>query len=640
MNNRYSMADENTELLYDEKNYGFSVFLDGKQIWSTDGEFRPYFTTGYGKIYFSEAEEIVHECFENGIGKGVRSRFCGFQTEEQKVKFSFELSVWLEYATGDVLCEWVPLVEEDIEIHRVYWPAPMEFRREDKKWYTLINLRQGLLIPNDWEVKMDKIIFGGRFGTAASYMPWFAQIKEKDACLVISETPWDAGYYLEQPEGHFYTEAGIWQECSRGKMDYKRSVRYRFLPDSSYNEVCKEYRRFAEERGRVRTLEEKAVRQPDILKLSKCAVIHEGIKTYVRPDSDFFDKEDPEKNNKLTSFWTRADEVRKWHSQGAGPIYLHLDGWAEPGYDNSHPDYYPVCSAAGGVAGMRALSDTLHEYGDLFGIHDQYRDYYRSACGFDEDEACRQADGKIPEQSCWAGGPQSYLCTTRAPYYVKRNFRRLKNDGITPDCAYLDVFTCNEGDECTNKRHPMSRRESYGYRMQCFAYLESNQILASSEEVNEWAVPQLIFCHYAPYDFMLGKEGQEKRGAAVPLFNLVYHDCILQPWMMDKPSEKTDYMLYALLNGGMPYLKRDGAYSNIDGAFESGCEITPQEQIGRCRVVSRLCEETAFKQMISHEFVNGSMSIQRTIFEGGIAVTVNLDTLEYKITQGQEIPTK
>ena len=60
-------------------------------------------------------------------------------------------------------------------------------------------------------------------------------------------------------------------------------------------------------------------------------------------------------------------------------LYLHLDGWAEPGYDNKHPDYLPACKEAGGWDGMKKLADTMHECGYMFGIHDQYRDYYLAA---------------------------------------------------------------------------------------------------------------------------------------------------------------------------------------------------------------------------------------------------------------------
>ena len=53
-----------------------------------------------------------------------------------------------------------------------------------------------------------------------------------------------------------------------------------------------------------------------------------------------------------------------------------------------------------------------------------------------------------------------------------------------------------------------------------------------------------------------------------------------------------DYMLYALLAGGAPYLVRDGAYPNTDGAFD-GEKISLEEMTERCRVVTELHEKTA-----------------------------------------------
>jgi len=152
---------------------------------------------------------------------------------------------------------------------------------------------------------------------------------------------------------------------------------------------------------------------------------------------------------------------------------------------------------------MKELSDTMKELGFMFGIHDQYRDFYKKAKSYSDDLACMSPDGSIYTHKRWAGGPQSYLCTTQAPYYVKRNFTEIAKHNIHLDCAYLDVFTCNEGDDCANPHHRMTRCDSYRYRNKCFDYLLSKNILPSSEEVNDWAIKSLVFCHYAPYDFML-----------------------------------------------------------------------------------------------------------------------------------------
>lgn len=56
-------------------------------------------------------------------------------------------------------------------------------------------------------------------------------------------------------------------------------------------------------------------------------------------------------------------------------------------------------------------------------------------------------------------------------FFVKNNFEELSKHGIKLDCAYLDVFTCNEGDECANPLHRMTRRDCYEYRGRCFEYL-------------------------------------------------------------------------------------------------------------------------------------------------------------------------
>ena len=90
-------------------------------------------------------------------------------------------------------------------------------------------------------------------------------------------------------------------------------------------------------------------------------------------------------------------------------------------------------------------------------------------------------------------------------------------------------------------------------------------------------------------------------------------------------------MLYALLNGGAPYLVRDGAYPDTDGSF-GGCEgVTPEENRARCRIVSELHERVALQEMKRHEFVGGDPTVQRTVFADGTTVTVWLAEGRYEI---------
>lgn len=604
-------------------------FLKGQEVWKWREGYRPRIECEEKTVLFKDAEVIRHQVIKNGVGEGILSHYEGFGPKADR--YAFDTLVWIEATTGRVFCEWMPLQEDGLTVKAVYWPGEMEFDEPKKSWYTLINEEQGILIPNDWKNELGPIMFNGMFGTAGSYMPWYAQVKDRAGYIAICVTPWNAGYQAEHPANGPFTHVGMRLEPSLGKMDYRRIVRYTFLEDCDYNDICKEYRLYVKEKGLFKSLAEKAAKNPSVDNLIGCSVMHTGIKKSVQPESRFYDKEHPENNEALTPFSVHEKEVRTLHELGVKKLYMHLDGWGQPGYDNQHPDYTPACQEAGGWEGMKSLTDTMQELGYLFGIHDQYRDYYFKARTFDEEYACRLVDGTIPQHHMWAGGEQTYLCATQAPYYVKRNFTELKEHGVHLDCAYLDVFTCNEGDECDNPHHRMTRRECYEYRNQCFEYLLTNNILTSSEEVSDWSMPSLVFCHYAPYDFMLRKPGGPKYGIPVPLFNLVYHDCLIIPWMMDRVSEEEDYMLYAVLNGGIPYLLRSGAYPGMDGSFSESEKQKLLSDIDRCKVVAALHEKVAKQEMVRHELLDEDGLVQRSIFADGTTVTVDFEKQTYQI---------
>ena len=628
-------------LRFDKENLRYSI-LAGKTAWETEETFSPFFWLRSCKepVYFKDAEVQKHELVKSGVGEGIRSSYRDFvlsksagseSGKEETLSFSFETFVWIEYSTKQVYFEWIPFTEApENAIEQVFFPGPFSFQKERNDWYTILPKEQGILIPNTWDVSFKQDGFNGRFGTASAYLPVFGQVKEGEGYLAESLTPWNMGYEAVHEAGTNKTAVQFRIEPSLGQMEYRRIMRYIFFSDCDYNSILKCYRELAREEGKLKTLKEKEVSTPSVKKLIGASFVHKGIKTCVQSDSEFFDKDAPDKNNRLVPFKKRTEEMKAFKADGVEKLYLHLDGWGDAGYDNKHPDVGPACAEAGGWEGMRELSKTMEELGYLFGIHDQYRDFYKKAESYDDDFACKSADGSIYTHARWAGGPQAYLCTSQAPYYVRRNFERLLKEGVHLDGAYLDVFTCNEGDECANPRHTMRRRDSYEYRNACFRYLLSKNILPSSEEVNDWAVPWLVFCHYAPYDFMLREPGSPKYGIPIPMFNLVYHDCLIIPWMMEKLPEE-DYMLYALLNGGAPYLVRDPAYMGIDGAFTLEEEMPWKTHLERVRAVSDFHEKVGEAELIRHEILDEKGYRQRSSFANGYSVEVDLKEGTYRI---------
>lgn len=599
----------------------------GTASWES-AEVQPYMVHDtLGKLSFSSAKSKEESQIDTGFGKGIQMRLANFPHSS----IALTLTALIEESSQQITLS-ISADTEDEHITELFWPAPFAFSNHSNRWYTLLPIQQGLLIPNTWKTEVNKLPFDGQLCTSSAYMPWLAQIKDGHGYLAIALTPWDGGYQIDHPADETYTHVSFRWLSSLAQLRYTRSVRYTFLDQADYVKICKLYQDYAKETGCYTTLREKELRNPLVSELAGCAVVHKGIKTYVRSDSDFYDPQAPEKNNSLTTFEERRNEILQYQAKGVKKLYLHLDGWAQPGYDNAHPDYFPVCEEAGGSKGLLALFDTITKAGYLLGLHDQYRDYYHHASSYHEDMAVHRSDHAMPSHQHWAGGMQSYLCSSLAPSFVKRNFQYLFDAGIHPQASYLDVFTCNEPDECDHPWHRVTRKESLAYRTQCFSWLESKGILTSSEEANEWALRHLVFAHYGPYESMMHAPDTPTLGIDVPLFNLVYHACMMLPWPMERIKGHDDQMLLALLNGGLPYLEKDGAYPNTDGVFaETYEQLSLEEKICRSKIVQELHEQVAFCDMTAHEFLDDTYQLQRTTFSDGTIVTIDLNKQTYSI---------
>lgn len=63
----------------------------------------------------------------------------------------------------------------------------------------------------------------------------------------------------------------------------------------------------------------------------------------------------------------------------------------------------PACIEAGGWNGLESLQKSLRSQNDLFGLHDQYRDYYYKAKTHDDNQAIQLEDDSVLEHANWAG---------------------------------------------------------------------------------------------------------------------------------------------------------------------------------------------------------------------------------------------
>lgn len=584
----------------------FTVQLDSGATWTLSG--RPYVELTDGKVYYLDEAEMQFTERKTGTWHGYGADYtlsCGL---------TLHTLVYVETTRDDVF--FVNRLEGDTpgQVQFVSFPSAVDFNStEPGHGYTVLPRMQGTLVPAGSPIHIaDGVVF-----ERDAYMPIFGQVRDGSGYLAIYDTPYDARYQLdgENVRPLFCP--------SLGKMAYPRKMLYRFFESCDYNDFAHSYRDYLKERGQFFTLAEKCAKNPTVERLFGAPIIHEGIAVHISPESDYYTEDEPEKNDYYTSFATRAEQLRALHDRGLDKAYIHLDGWGNHGYDNLHPDPFPPHEAAGGTEGMKALSETARELGYIFGIHDQYRDYYYDAPSFSFDSAVQNLDGSHPFCSVWYGGPHSYLCATLATEYVRRNYDEFERLGIVIEGSYLDVFSVVALDECHNPEHPMTREQCAQARNECLDILTSRGIIPSSEETLGCMMKSQVLCHHAPFfTSNLGAYDAEAVGIPIPFYNLVYHDCVVIPWIGGKdtrggwgiPASDCPW-IHAILNG-------DPVYCPIEA---------DEKRIADVQEACALSQKLAKEQMVRHEFIDGNTRRQRTIWSDGTVVEVDFDANTYTV---------
>ncbi|MBO4298856.1 MAG: hypothetical protein J5602_03810 [Clostridia bacterium] len=586
----------------------YSVTLPNGALWRMTQ--RPYIRFADGRVAAFPAP-VREERSKSGTYDGVRAVYEGFSPGAE---LSVATHVWIDRTTGDLFFEVRVDGDRMGEIEAVSFPAPFDFGALPGHGYTVLSRMQGTLVPAGETIR----IANGEIFERDGYMPLYGQVRDGSGYAAIYDTPYDAKYALEEDR-----VVPLWRP-SLGEMRYARRMLFRFREGCDHSAIAKCYRAYVKERGQLVTLREKIARNPALARLPGCAVIHEGIAVHISPKSDYYTPGEPEKNDYYTSFDERAAQLRALRARGLEKGYTHFDGWGYHGYDNLHPSPFPPNEAAGGAAGMRRLSETTRELGYLFGIHDQYRDYYHDGPDFSFDEAVTNMDGSHPYCSVWYGGPHSFLCSARAADYVRRNYAEFERLGIGIDGSYLDVFSVVNLDECFSKEHPTTREQCAQNRRRCLDILTDRGIIPSSEEVLDCILPSQALCHHAPfYTTELGAKDARAVGVPIPLLNLVYHDCVVIPWI-GLPGQRGGWGIpgadcaytHAILNG-------DPVYCPI-GADEA--------QVAAVKAACESAERLACQEMLRHEFVDGDFRRQRTTFADGTVIEVDFNTEEYRIT--------
>lgn len=485
---------------------------------------------------------------------------------------------------------------------------------------------QGCLLDKTYPVELDMVQPG--WVGVAFVMPWWGQISDTGAGLIaLSKTPDDLAFRLKTEGRSGVTVHPYWQ-ASLGGLKYARSMAYQFFERTDVLSLARRYRRHAETLMAVTPLKEK------VKERSNVDLLRGSMQASVWTMSTFRDK------LMMADF---AESFRRYRRlmEGAGvkKAICHVDGWGKDGYDYNHPDVLPPDERLGGWAGLRKMAEDVRAMGHGFLLHDNYVDYYAHTQAFKNEDGVMDLSGMRSETLEWLGGRQQWLCSVEAMKYARRNFTELERM-IGLQGIYVDCWTIGHLRECFDQRHLATRTTSKEKWSEVLAMCQRMGWLTSSESGNDWAVPTLDFCHTVQPEVVphVLQEPGASFGTALPLYEMVWHDCVTVPGWIDVEKnsgniregcvveEKKDMRLWTLLWGGIPSFRTKSC--EMDGGADVGKEITFVKDL---RVIADFHAIVGFEPM-THWEATADGCVQTAAYDDHATVTVDFKHHHYRIT--------
>lgn len=495
------------------------------------------------------------------------------------------------------------------------WPAPVAAAAGQR---LILPMNEGISYPVD-----DASLPAMRFQLYSGHglcMPWYGAMAADGAgWMAIVETPDDASAAVPR-SGGLLVLSPVW-EPQKQAFGPERVIRYVILDRGGYVAMAKRYRGHAQKTGLFKTLEEKRKTVPatDLLVGA-------------------------------VNIWCWEPNAADWcrELQAAG-IRRILWSNALP------PDQIRALN------GMGVLTSRYDLYQDAMNPAEfprlQYRHPDWTSDAWANDDLMVGADGgwvRGWEVETKDGGmlPCGTLCDRQAVAYARQ---RIPAELATHPyrCRFVDTTTASPWRECYNPKHPMTRSESKFCKMQLLRCVsEEYGLVCGSETGHDAAVP---YAHYfegmlslAPYRVpdsgrammriwheVPGDVAKFQTGHAyrLPLWELVYHDCLAAHWYWGDYNNKLPALwdrrdLWNCLYGTAPMFMFDRKLweENRDRFVKSYQTTAP------------VARATGYAEMLSHEWLTPDHAVQRTRFANGVTVTVNFGAAAWTAPDGATLP--
>jgi len=452
------------------------------------------------------------------------------------------------------------------------------------------------------------------YGGHGLCMAWYGQTDGRQGVMTIVETPDDAAVRVPRVDGRLRL-APEWQP-QKGQFGPVRRLRYVLFDDGGYVAMCRRYREHARQVGLLKTLAEKRRENPNVDLLIGAVNVWCWERDAVGICREL---QSAGIRRILWSHRSDPDTLRKLNAMGVltsrYDIYQDVMNPANfPKLRGVHPDWT-----------TEAWPDDLMIGADgqwVRGWRVQGKDGQWYACGV--------------------------LCDRRAVDYARRRIPpELKTHPYR--CRFIDTTTASPWRECYHPDHPMTRSESRHWKMELLRFVsEECGLVTGSETGHEAAVPCV---HYFEGMLSLGPyripDAGRRMGVIweevpprvakfqtghyyrLPLWELVYHDCVVAQWYWGDYNNKLPKLwdrrdLFNALYGTPPMFmfNRRQWEERRDRFVQSYRTATP------------VARATGYVPMISHRWLTDDHAVQQTQFANGVRVTVNFGEEPFTMSDG------
>ncbi len=482
--------------------------------------------------------------------------------------------------------------------------------------YLVVPMNEGISYPvDDASVRPRRLVAYGGHGICMGF--WGVTDGEAGQVAIL-ETADDAAIRIHRAAGRLVV-APEW-DPQKGRFGYPRRLRYVFVERGGHVGMCKRYRAYAKRIGRFRTLAEKREVCPAVDRLLGAV----NVWCWDR-DAPAIVREMQEAGIRriLWSHRSPPDQVRAMNRM-EGVLTSRYDIYQ----DVMNPANFKHLRGVHGGWPTEAWPDGLN-----LDARGQWRRGWR----------VRGKDGTMY--------PCGVLCDRLAPDLARKRIAEDLADHPYR-CRFIDTTTASPWRECYHPDHPMTRSDSRKAKMDLLRVVSGEFNLVCGSETGHDAAAGVV--HYFEGMLSLGPYRVPDAGRdmariwdevpervakfqlghryRLPLWELVYHDCVVAQWYWGDYNNKLPSLwdkrdLFGALYGTPPmFMFRRPFWNEHRKRF-----------VESYRATSPIARATACREMTDHRFLTSDRDVQQTRFAGGVTVTVNFGSEPYRLADGVRV---